>query len=200
MSILRTGVLAGTAVAVIGADVRRLSDELERLGARVVASEQPPPADEESVGEWAAGHGLLDAVVFAAGAGFGAGGASALADGLDGAWASARELGRDLIEGKRTGKLIFVAPVAGTGPFAGALAAGLENLARTLAVEWARFGITACAVLPGAATAEEEVVGVVAYLLSPAGDYFTGCALRLGEVVVRQPAVADANGLPTANR
>jgi NAD(P)-dependent dehydrogenase (short-subunit alcohol dehydrogenase family) len=184
VSVLRTGVLAGTAAALIGADAG-LRDALDRLGARVVAAGEPPPAEEENVGEWAAAHGPLDAVVFAAAAAFGAGGAPGLADALDGAWASARELGRHLIDGGRAGKLILLAPDAGAGPLAAALAAGLENLARTLSVEWARFGITACAVVPGSATREDEVAEVVAYLLSPAGDYFTGCALRLGQVAVR---------------
>ena len=62
---------------------------------------------------------------------------------------------------------------------------GLENLARTLGIEWARFGIRTVTVLPGAVTSEEEVAQLVAYLASPAGDYFSGCAITLGAVDAR---------------
>jgi len=60
----------------------------------------------------------------------------------------------------------------------------LENLARTLSVEWARHAITVTAIAPGAATSDEEVAGLVAFLLSPAGDYYSGCRFELGAVEV----------------
>jgi hypothetical protein len=69
---------------------------------------------------------------------------------------------------------------------ADAARAGLENLARTLSIEWARHGITAVAVAPGKAgptrsTADiaREVATLTAYLASPAGAYFSGCLLDL---------------------
>jgi NAD(P)-dependent dehydrogenase (short-subunit alcohol dehydrogenase family) len=49
-------------------------------------------------------------------------------------------------------------------------------------VEWARFGITAVAIVPSAATTEEELATLVAFLCSPAGSYFSGCRFDLGLV------------------
>ena len=66
------------------------------------------------------------------------------------------------------------------GACAGALGAALENLARTLSVEWARYGIRTTAVLPGDGASDEELATLVAYLASPAGDYFSGCAFTPG--------------------
>jgi hypothetical protein len=37
-------------------------------------------------------------------------------------------------------------------------------------------------VLPGDATADDDVATLIAYLASPAGDYFSGCAFALGAV------------------
>ncbi len=76
---------------------------------------------------------------------------------------------------------MFVCPPSAAGEHAGAARAGLENLARTLSIEWARYSITAVAVAPGAATAADEVGALVAYLASPAGAYFSGCLLDMRE-------------------
>jgi hypothetical protein len=35
-------------------------------------------------------------------------------------------------------------------------------------------------VLPGDATSDDDVAQLVAYLASPAGDYFSGCAFAMG--------------------
>ena len=51
--------------------------------------------------------------------------------------------------------------------------------ARTLSIEWARYGITVVAVAPGAETTREEVAALCAWLASPAGAYFSGCLLDL---------------------
>jgi NAD(P)-dependent dehydrogenase (short-subunit alcohol dehydrogenase family) len=72
-------------------------------------------------------------------------------------------------------QLVLVAPPEGE-----AARAALENLARTLSIEWARFGIRTVCVAPRASTPDATVADVVAYLLSPAGDYFSGCRLDLG--------------------
>jgi citronellol/citronellal dehydrogenase len=86
----------------------------------------------------------------------------------------------------------------------GAARAGVENLTRTLAVEWARFGIRVTAVAAGhfgtdalekypqavrdtvAQTVPqqrlgrpEELAWLVAYLGSPAGDYLSGTVLTI---------------------
>lgn len=101
---------------------------------------------------------------------------------LEAAWAAVLGLAPDLIETQRPGKLILLAPPPQAGPFARAAADALENLARTLSVEWARFGVTTCTVAPGESAPPETLGELVAYLLSPAGDYFTGCRLEVGAV------------------
>ena len=80
------------------------------------------------------------------------------------------------------GRIVYVAPptqAIGGEPHADATRAGLENLARTLSIEWARYGISPVAIAPGESTAAAQIAGVVAYLASPAGDYFSGCQLEL---------------------
>jgi NAD(P)-dependent dehydrogenase (short-subunit alcohol dehydrogenase family) len=77
------------------------------------------------------------------------------------------------------GKVIFVAPIADAGEYANAVGAALENAARTLSVEWARFGIRPVALLPGAQATASEVAELAAYLASPAGAYYSGCAFTL---------------------
>ncbi len=72
-------------------------------------------------------------------------------------------------------QLVLVAPPEGE-----AARAALENLARTLSIEWARFGIRTVCVAPGPSTPDAALADVVAYLLSPAGDYFSGCRLDVG--------------------
>jgi NAD(P)-dependent dehydrogenase (short-subunit alcohol dehydrogenase family) len=89
----------------------------------------------------------------------------------------------------RGGRIIYLAPAPAGAEIAGAeragaehgdaARAGLENLARTLSIEWARHGITAVAVAPGRATSAEELAELSAYLASPAGRYFSGCLLDL---------------------
>lgn len=76
-------------------------------------------------------------------------------------------------------RVVFVAPAPGAGEHADAARAGLENLARTLSIEWSRHGITPVALAPGDDTAADEVAALVAYLASPAGAYFSGCLLDL---------------------
>jgi NAD(P)-dependent dehydrogenase (short-subunit alcohol dehydrogenase family) len=78
---------------------------------------------------------------------------------------------------KRRGRIVYLAP-GDLGEHADAACAGLENLARTLSIEWARHGITTVTIAPGAAT-PDEVAALTAYLASPAGAYFSGCLLDL---------------------
>lgn len=87
----------------------------------------------------------------------------------------------------------------------GAARAAVENMMRTLAIEWARFGIRTVAVAPGQIATEtlrtkypqkmvesmastiplgrlgepEEVAWLLAYLASPAGDFFSGTTVTL---------------------
>ena len=57
--------------------------------------------------------------------------------------------------------------------------AGLENLARTLSIEWARLGIRPVAIHPGTETPAGEVAELAAFLASPAGAYYSGCRFDL---------------------
>jgi len=87
----------------------------------------------------------------------------------------------------------------------GAARAAVENMMRTLAIEWARFGITTCALAAGQFATEtlltkypqvvvdnversipagrtgrpEEIAWLVAYLASPAGDFISGTTITI---------------------
>lgn len=87
----------------------------------------------------------------------------------------------------------------------GAARAAVENMMRTLAVEWARFGVRTCALAAGQFATEammtkypqvvidnlersipigragrpEELAWLVAYLASPAGDFFSGTTITI---------------------
>jgi citronellol/citronellal dehydrogenase len=87
----------------------------------------------------------------------------------------------------------------------GAARAAVENMMRTLAIEWSRFGITTCAIAAGQFATEtlltkyppelvervahsiplgrtgrpEEVAWLLAYLASLAGDYYSGTTITI---------------------
>jgi NAD(P)-dependent dehydrogenase (short-subunit alcohol dehydrogenase family) len=84
------------------------------------------------------------------------------------------------------GRIIYLAPLSDAGVHSEPALAGLENLSRTLSIEWARHRVTAVTIAPGPSTTAAEVSALAAYLASPAGDYFSGCLLDLrGEKGVR---------------
>jgi NAD(P)-dependent dehydrogenase (short-subunit alcohol dehydrogenase family) len=93
-------------------------------------------------------------------------------DGNGGAWEA------EAVHGARGGRIVYLAPPNDSGEQADAALAGLENLARTLSIEWARHGITTVAVASGAAMAN-EVAALIAYLASVAGAYYSGCLLDI---------------------
>ena len=98
----------------------------------------------------------------------------------DGSWAATRAVANAAwIDPQRHGKLVLLAPAPDAGPHAEATRAALENLSRTLSIEWARFQIRTTTITPGTATTTETLASLVAYLLSPAGDYFSGARLDL---------------------
>ena len=104
-------------------------------------------------------------------------------------WTSALESSLFCVLYKTHGELTNFGPIveqclADSAEHADAACAGLENLARTLSIEWARHGITPVTIAPGA-SAMGEAAALVAYLASPAGAYFSGCLLDL-------PGVAGA--------
>ena len=112
----------------------------------------------------------------------------------------------------------------------GAARAAVENMMRTLATEWARFGIKTCALAAGQFKTEtlmtkypqvvvdnlersipigragrsEEMAWLVAYLASPAGDFFSGTTITIdgGRDNWAGPwppeAIADESGTPVA--
>lgn len=178
----RAGLLDGRRVAVSGSR-EELPGTLSALGADVVQIPAAIEADEDGLATWTADHAPLGALVHDTRWSFGAGGADGLRSALDHTWICARAVASAaLIPGGDGGRLVFVAPEGGTGPLAQAAGSALENLARTLSVEWARHGVNAVAVCPGATTSAEEITGLVAFLLSEAGGYFTGCRFDLGGV------------------
>jgi len=145
--VLRPGVLAGVRMAVVGA------------GDAVAARARALGADVAPEGE-------IDVLVWD-GAAFSGRAA------LDAAW----EVIQPAVAGGLAGGglIVLVAPPPGDA-HAEAARAGLENMARTLSIEWARLGIRPVAVLPGAA---DDVAELVAFLASPAGAYYSGCVFDL---------------------
>jgi citronellol/citronellal dehydrogenase len=112
----------------------------------------------------------------------------------------------------------------------GAARAAVENMMRTLAIEWARFGIKTCALAAGQFATEtlltkypqvvvdnlersipvgragkpEEFAWLVAYLASPAGDFFSGTTITIDGARDNwagpwpPQAIADESGTPVA--
>jgi NAD(P)-dependent dehydrogenase (short-subunit alcohol dehydrogenase family) len=178
--LLRPGILDPLAIAVTGPGGAGIAEGCSALGAKVVALAVADSLDEEAATAAVQDAGQVDVLVCDL---------RGARPGLDGfhevlepTWAAVRAVANAvMIPDARGGKVTFVAPVLDDADeFAGALRAALENMARTLSIEWARFGIRLVAILPGAATAEAEVASLVAYLASPAGDYFSGCVMELG--------------------
>jgi len=139
------------------------------------------------VGDGAAEHLVVDAASEFAEAG---GGMAGLRRAVDDGWNVVRAvvtagwIGDGSQEGgPGGGKVVFLAPIADAGEHANAVGAALENAARTLSVEWARFGVRITAVRPREGAAADERAELVAFLASPAGDYFTGCSFYPGAAV-----------------
>jgi NAD(P)-dependent dehydrogenase (short-subunit alcohol dehydrogenase family) len=151
------------------------------LGATTVAIDADP-RDEEALAAAAAALGPVGTLVCDAGAPFVAagGGIDGVRAGLDQTCNVTRAVTNAIWRPGDGGKLVLLAPRPRDGAHAGALAAALENTVRTLSIEWARYAIRTTAVLPGDATTDDDVGGLIAYLASPAGDYFSGCAFTLG--------------------
>lgn len=88
--------------------------------------------------------------------------------------------GRGSIEQRHPGgRIVYLAPPPASGTGADAARAGLENLTRTLSIEWARHDITVVSIALGDSTGPGEAAALAAYLASPAGAYFSGCQLDL---------------------
>jgi len=188
-TILRPGLLAGTRIALsgdgeLGGAVR---DACAGLGADVAELGVPAPGDPEAqeaeadirAQEILAG-GAVDMLVVDADSIHGrAGGREALVFAAGAAWVLTRAVANAaFIPGERGGRIVYLAPRPGS-EHANAACSALENLARTLSIEWSRYRVTTVAVAPGADTPAGEVAALSAYLASPAGAYFSGCLLDL---------------------
>lgn len=188
MSLLREGLLDGLGVALAGGVADQVSGLLAALGARleVVPLEADLDAGEDQAGAWARARAPLHGLLYDASAEFGAGGPAGVRAALDAAWVAIREVALGaLIPSTQGGKVVLLGPRPDRGRDAEGARTGLENLARTLSVEWARYGITTTALAPGACTGDEEIAELVAYVLSRGGDYLSGCRLEMG--VLRGP-------------
>jgi NAD(P)-dependent dehydrogenase (short-subunit alcohol dehydrogenase family) len=148
--VLRAGVLAGVRVEVAGS------------GTFATA------VRDRAAALGAGGDGPMATLVVDAS---GAGDARAV---LDSTWDIVQPAGVAMIEAGG-GQIVLIAP-----PGDEASRSGLETMARTLSIEWARHAIRPVAILPGTATSPAEVAELVAYLASEAGAYYAGCAFTLG--------------------
>jgi NAD(P)-dependent dehydrogenase (short-subunit alcohol dehydrogenase family) len=153
--ILRDGVLAGVRLTVHGRGefATATRDRAVALGA--IAA--PPPATL-----------VVDAS-----------GSDGPREALDGTWDVIQPASAAMIE--TGGQIVVLAPRPGSVA-AEASRAGLENLSRTLSVEWSRYSIRPVTILPGTGTSPAEVAELVAFLASGAGSYYAGCAFTLGSV------------------
>jgi NAD(P)-dependent dehydrogenase (short-subunit alcohol dehydrogenase family) len=180
----RPGLLEGTSLVLAPGDgtlARAVAELVRGLGARVEAINAAELLDEAAVVQAMEGvmrrAGPLGTVVVDAAALFDDGFRSA----LDGAWIVCRASATaGMIDAPQGGKIVLIGPRPGGGEHADAAAAGLENLARTLSAEWARHQIRPTMIAPGRETTSAEVASLVAYLASPAGDYYSGCRFSLG--------------------
>jgi hypothetical protein len=161
MSHLRPELLNGRTVALVG-EAPAVKSRLGELGASVAAS------------------GSADAIVYDAAAAFGDGGQAGLREASARGWTAIRDVATEALIPNERGKVVVIAPRPSAGAFAGAARAALENLTRTLSVEWARYGITATVITPGDTTTDDEIAQLVCFLVSPAGDYYSGCRFSLG--------------------
>jgi NAD(P)-dependent dehydrogenase (short-subunit alcohol dehydrogenase family) len=178
VSLLRQGLLEGRAIALAGGVTPRIARALFALGARV--DEVDLSLGEDGVTAWADGAAPLHALVYDAAPAFDAGGQPGLQAALEQAWIATRGVATGALIPAGAGKLVLIAPRPEAGSFAAAARAALENLARTLSVEWARYGVTTIALAPGDPTTDQQLAELVSFLVSPAGEYFSGCQLELG--------------------
>jgi NAD(P)-dependent dehydrogenase (short-subunit alcohol dehydrogenase family) len=175
VTLLRQGLLDGRAVALAGGVPAAVQWALAGLGARI--EELDIELDEDGAREWAAGRAPLHGLVYDARLAFGEGGQRGLAAALEGAWVATRGVAVGALIPGGAAKVVLVAPRAAGGSLVAAARAALENLARTLSVEWARYRVTVTMISPGASTTDEQLAELVCFLVSPAGDYFSGARL-----------------------
>jgi NAD(P)-dependent dehydrogenase (short-subunit alcohol dehydrogenase family) len=160
---------------------RAVGDACEGLGSRLVVCECDGAVEEaamdRAVTKALAESDGLDMLVVDGAASFASGG---LGPCLEGAWNATRAaVNHAILPADCGGRIVYLAPPPGAGDQADAARAGLENLARTLSVEWARHEINVVTIALGEGTTPGEAAALTAYLASPAGAYFSGCLLDL---------------------
>jgi citronellol/citronellal dehydrogenase len=191
LDVLRPGVLDGLTLCVVG-DGAPERERAAALGARVVTVDGDL-ADEDAVGLAVSALGAIDVLVVDAASAYAEAGGGmpglrrAVDDGwnvvravVNAGWIAEAEAGDGAPPAAAGGKVVLLAPPGDAGEHANAVGAALENAARTLSVEWARFGVRITAIRPRAGAADDERAELVAFLASPAGDYFTGCSFYPG--------------------
>ena len=167
--LLRPGLLDGLGIAVVGEGAygQAVREAGDHLGAEV--------CELGGAEEWA-----VDVLVVDGGDLFAAGGLDGC---LEDAWTATHTVANQAFlsgEGRgRGGRIVYLAPPPSAGEHADAARAGLENLARTLSIEWARHRITTVTIALGDTTTPGEAAALTAYLASPAGAYFSGCQLDM---------------------
>ena len=163
LGLLRPGLLQGLTIVVAGgtAPAQRVAARCAELGAVIERlsldpfGEEPPSPAAADVLVWDGTGVFSDSI-------------EGVRATLDGAWLAIRAT-------MGASKIILLAPPPGSA-HADAARAGLENLARTTSIEWARKGTRITTLLGGD---DDQVAEMAAYVASPAGDYFSGTALTL---------------------
>jgi NAD(P)-dependent dehydrogenase (short-subunit alcohol dehydrogenase family) len=157
MEIFREGLLGGRSIALAGPVPAPVKDLLEALDARVYElppePQQCPPLDALVCAETGAEQHLLAST-----------------------WAVVHAVATETFIPANEGRIVLLA----SSEDASVVKAALENLARTLSVEWARYRITTTSIAPGPDAAADEIANLIAYLISPAGAYFSGCRFDVG--------------------
>ena len=182
--LLRANLLEASSVALAGGVRAAVVDALGVLGARLVPVDGigERPGDETHAEAWAAEHAPVHALVYDAAASFADGSGVGLRAAIDDAWSAIHAVATTALIPAQRGAIVLLAPRPTDGAHATAVSAALENTARTLSVEWARFGITTTAITPSAGITDADIATLIAFLVSPAGSYFSGCRFELGAV------------------
>ena len=187
--VFRAGLLDGVRIAVAGVPGGEFGEAIRRacgeLGADVHGLEVTDHWEETlatAVQALVADLGGLVALVNDGASLFATAGAGsdALNACLDRCWAATHAVANGaFIPAEHGGRIVNVAPRPDAGAYAPAACAGLENLARTLSVEWARHAIVTTTIAPGKGTDADAVAALVSFLLSGAGSYYSGCLFTL---------------------
>jgi NAD(P)-dependent dehydrogenase (short-subunit alcohol dehydrogenase family) len=179
--LLRSDLLEGRVVLVVGG-----GPAPDGLGARIKRWEDPVALEgyqaEQMARDLYAKEGRLDACVVDLASVFSQGGTQGLALAMDTAWVVTRGVALGAMIEASSGTVVLIAPRADAGPSAMAAQAAVENLARTLSVEWARFDIRTVAICPRVGATKDEIRTLVAWLCSDSGTYVTGTRLEPGRL------------------